>query len=139
MPTPDLIPPEAQNIKVSLEPWKLFGGIFLSASLAGLAALLRSHQLLTTRRIVSALLNSGFIGTIIALGWYANYKETNLYFLIAVSVLAGLGGATTLDFVTQYIQKKLGLAEQKKQEGWLCGPPNIPIVPAVPTDKSGQP
>lgn len=126
MPSPDLIPPV--NVKLSIEPIKLFSGIFFSSSLAGLAALLRSNQPLTMRRIVSALLNSGFIGTIIGLAWYSNYKDTNLAFLIAVSVLAGLGGSTTIDFAIQYARKKFGIAEAKAeakiQEKQLNAPAN---------------
>lgn len=88
---------------------KLFGGIFIACSLAGLAALLRSKQAIDARAVLSALLNSGFIGTVIGMAWYSSYKDTNLYFLIAVSILAGLGGSTTLDFALQYARVKFGM------------------------------
>ena len=101
-----------------IEPLKLFGGIFIASSLAGLAALLRSRQPLHWRAVMSALLNSGFIGTIIALVWYAQYNNTNIYFLIGVSVLAGLGGAATIDFAFQYARSKFG----------------IPSAPSSPTE-----
>lgn len=93
-----------------IEPLKLFGGIFVAASFAGLAALLRSKQKVSARAVVSAMLNSGFIGTVIGLIWYSQYKDTNLFFLVGVSILAGLGGSTTIDFVLQVARGRLGVA-----------------------------
>ena len=87
----------------------LFALIFGGGSLGGLAALLRSNNALTKRNVFSAMLNSGLIALVIALVWWANYRDTNLFFLVGISILAGLGGATTLDFATLYIRKKLGL------------------------------
>ena len=92
----------------SVEPVKLFGGIFVASSFAGLASLLRSKQTVTWRNIASAMLNSGFIAVIIAFSWYSSYKDTNLWFLVGVSLLAGLGGSTTIDFAFQYARTKLG-------------------------------
>lgn len=83
-----------------------FAFIFLGGSLGGLAALLRTNKNLSWRNIVSAMLNSGIITLVIGLVWYKQYAETNLYFLLGVSLLAGLGGATTIDFVTLYIRQK---------------------------------
>lgn len=79
-------------------PW----GVFLSAaslsSFAGLASLLRSGAKLTVGTVFSAALNSGLLGLGIALLWYTKYQD-NIYFLIGVCVLAGLGGTSMLDFV----------------------------------------
>lgn len=104
---PDNPPPV--SAPTFLEPVKLFGGIFVASSFAGLAALLRSRQKVSFRAVASAMLNSGFIGTIIGLIWYSQYRETNLYFLVGVSILAGLGGSTTIDFVLQVARVRFGV------------------------------
>lgn len=98
------------------EPGALFGLIFLGGSLGGLAALLRSNRGVTWRNVCAAMLNSGFITLIIALAWYENYSETNLYFLIGISLLAGLGGATSLDLALVYVQKRLGIKPRPEAE-----------------------
>jgi hypothetical protein len=91
----------------------LFVLIFGGGSLGGLAALLRGNHALTKRNVFSAMLNSGMMALVIALVWWSNYKDTNLFFLVGISILAGLGGATTLDFVTLYIRKRLGIEQLK--------------------------
>lgn len=89
-----------------LTPIQVFLSCFTIASLAGLAALLRSDKPLTWRMIIAAMLYSGIFGLMIGLCWY-NYfgGSDNLYFLIGVSGLAGLGGTSLLDFVVQGISK----------------------------------
>lgn len=83
-----------------MEPTTLFGGIVAASSLAGLGALLRSGRTLTTRAVASSLINSGILGGIVALAQYKVYAgEKNLYLLIAISVLAGLGGTNLLEFI----------------------------------------
>lgn len=85
-----------------LSPLHVFASCFCIASFAGLASLLRSKKQLTGRLLVSAFLYSGLFGLVIGLLWY-NYfgGQDNLYFLIGVSGLAGLGGTSLLDFVVQ--------------------------------------
>lgn len=89
-----------------MTPFQVFLASFSIASLGGLAALLRSERELTWRSTISAILYSGVMGVIIALLWY-NYFDGkgNLYFLLAVSGLAGIGGTTAVDFVIQVIKK----------------------------------
>ena len=76
------------------------GGI---ASLAGLAALLRSGKPLTVRSVISAVLNSGIMGFAIAGLWYS-YFQGNTYFLIGMCALGGLGGTTFVDFAVQVLK-----------------------------------
>lgn len=109
-------PSNPQPPDTFLEPVRLFGGIYLAASLAGLSALLRSKQPLTVRAVVSAMLNSGFIGTIIGLVWYMQYRDTNLFFLVGVSVLAGLGGGATIEFAFQLVRAKFGLPRSSSSD-----------------------
>ncbi len=89
-----------------MTPFQVFLASFSISSLAGLAALLRSERELSWRAAASAMLYSGMMGVIIALLWYNFFDgEGNLYFLLGVSGLAGIGGTTVLDFVVQVIKK----------------------------------
>lgn len=106
-------PPTAKEAEVTVSPWLLFGGVFVVASLGGLAALLRSGQDITLRQIFSALLNSGFVGLIIALVLWSRYGGKDPYLLLGVSILAGFGGATTIDMIFQYVRRKLGLNQEE--------------------------
>ncbi len=89
-------------------PWVIGLLAFFGASFAGLATQLRSGALLTPRSVLAAMLNSGFIGTIIALIGYKTFAD-NLPYLVGMSLLAGIGGATMLDFVLQIVKRKLGV------------------------------
>lgn len=73
---------------------------FGAASFAGLATLLRFARKLSKLAIVSAMLNAGFLGLAIALIWYQNYRKSeNIYGLIGICVLAGMGGSTLTDLL----------------------------------------
>lgn len=68
------------------------------ASFAGLAALLRSGRKVTWLSVLSAMLNSALVGLAIATLWFTKFRDAdNLYFLIGVCILAGLGGSTLLE------------------------------------------
>lgn len=86
-------------------PWILFGGIFLVASLGGLAALLRSDKPIGPRHVWSALLNSGIAGLIIAFLMWRKFGQDDLFFLIGVSILAGFGGASAVDAIVQWFRR----------------------------------
>lgn len=76
----------------------VFVSAFGASSFAGLATLLRFARKLSTLTVVSAMLNSGFLGLAIALIWYQNYRQAeNVYGLIGVCVLSGMGGSTLTD------------------------------------------
>jgi hypothetical protein len=81
-----------------LNPLYVFVSAFGVSSFAGLAALLRAGKGVNGIAVLSALLNSGMLGLAIALVWYHKFQD-NIYFLIGICVLAGLGGATLVDFV----------------------------------------
>lgn len=49
-------------------------------------------------------MNSGILGLGIALLWYAKYQD-NVYFLIGLCLIAGLGGQATIDLVLDTIKK----------------------------------
>lgn len=89
---------------------------FFGASFAGLASQLRSGKALTRRAVASAMLNSGLVGSIIALMGYRTFAE-DLPYLMGMSLLAGIGGATILDFALQLLKRRLGIIIHIKQEG----------------------
>lgn len=109
-----------------LDPLGVFASAFIVSALSGLAALLRSGSELTRKAATSALLNSGLLGLGISLLWYTKFQE-NVYFLIGVCVLAGLGGMTTIEFVLAAFRKggfsismgkpDLGLSETSDKKG----------------------
>ncbi|NDC10656.1 MAG: hypothetical protein EBZ75_15230, partial [Oxalobacteraceae bacterium] len=73
---------------------------FGAASFAGLATLLRFAKKLSKLSVVSAMLNAGFLGLAIALLWYQNYRKAeNVYGLIGICVIAGMGGGTLTDLL----------------------------------------
>lgn len=87
-----------------LDPLTLFVLSFLISSLAGVAALLRSSQELTVRTILSVILNTGILGLGISLLLFTYFKD-NAYFLIGLSVFAGLGGLTFVGFILQVFKQ----------------------------------
>lgn len=103
----------------------VFVASFGVAACAGLAALLRTNAEITWKSAVSAVLNSGILGLGISLLWYTKYQD-NIYFLVGICVIAGLGGATTIDFILDAVKKggfsiKMGpndsIKLDNKQEG----------------------
>lgn len=88
---------------------------FFGASFAGLATQLRSGKDLTRRAIASAMLNSGLVGAIIALLGYRTFAE-DIPYLMGMSLLAGIGGATILDFALQLLKRRLGITIRFEQD-----------------------
>jgi hypothetical protein len=104
-----------ESSKGIIEPVKVFAVSFGVSSLAGLAALLRAGKPISWLSVMSSILNSGLMGLCIALLWYTKFQD-NVYFLVGVCVLAGLGGATTIDFVMAAI-KSGGLSIKIGEKG----------------------
>jgi hypothetical protein len=76
--------------------------VFLSAfgvsAFAGLATYLRFSRKMSVVGLVSAMLNAGCLGLAISLLWYQHYRNSeNVYGLIGICVLAGMGGSTVTD------------------------------------------
>ena len=89
-----------------LTPLQVLAASFAISSLGGLAALLRSDRDLCWRNAASAILYSGIVGLIIALLWYNVFDgKGNMYFLLGVSGLAGIGGTNLVDFLIQVVKK----------------------------------
>ncbi len=82
----------------------VFASAFGVAAFAGLATLLRFARKISKLAVFSAMLNAGFMGLAIALIWYQNYRATeNVYGLIGICVLAGMGGSTLTDVVVSLL------------------------------------
>lgn len=97
--------------RASNEPWLIGLLAFFGASFAGLATQLRTGKEVTWRAITAAMLNSGFIGSIIALVGYKQFAD-NLPYLLGISLLAGIGGASMIDFFLLLIQRRMGITIQ---------------------------
>jgi len=100
---------DPSTVSSSWEPLKIFITVFLLGGLAGLAALLRSKEELSRKAICGAIINSAFCSLIVAMVWWNKYQETNFFFLMGVSILAGFGGNTTIGIITAFCQKKLNI------------------------------
>lgn len=78
----------------------IFSASFGCAAFAGLATLLRFAHKLTKLKIISTMLNAGFLGLAISLLWFRQFQESeNIYGLIGICVLSGMGGSTLTDAV----------------------------------------
>lgn len=83
----------------------IFSAAFLLSALAGVAALLRSRSRITPKSVATSSLNSGLMGLGVSLVWYQ--KSEDVYFLIGLCVLVGLGGQPTFDFVLAVARKSV--------------------------------
>jgi hypothetical protein len=97
---------EATRMQDKLDPLHVLSSAFAISSIGGLAALLRSKQPLSLRTTVAAILYSGIVGLLIALLWFNYFKSSdeNLYFLLGISGLAGIGGTTVIDLAVQILR-----------------------------------
>ncbi len=95
-------------LRMSEEAFLLGILAFFGASLAGLAAHLRSGKELGWRAVTAAVLNSGLVGLIIFLIGFRVFHD-DLAYLIGMSLLSGIGGATLLDFALQLVKRGLGI------------------------------
>jgi hypothetical protein len=82
----------------NLDALFVFCSAFGVAAFAGLATFLRFARSINWLSVLSAMLNSGFLGLAIALIWYRHYcQEENISGLIGICALAGMGGSTLSD------------------------------------------
>ena len=92
------------------ESWQVLLSCFTVSSIAGLAQLLRSNKPLTVRAVISAFLYSGMSGLIIGLLWFNYFNGSdNIYFLVGISGLAGIGSVSILELVAQIIAGNAGV------------------------------
>jgi len=90
------------------DPLWILLSAFTIASFGGIAAKLRSKSELTVREVIAALMYSGVCGLIVALAWYKAFNgDDNITFLLAISGLAGIGGANVLDMLKLFWDGKI--------------------------------
>lgn len=117
------------------DPYTLFTMSYLLSSFAGLAALLRSGIPLSWRLVISAFLNSGLFGVAVAMIWTELYGEIKYpWFMLGVSILAGLGGTSLVDFAFQLIRESLRTYAQRLEK-------SVPVIPErqKPPDPPAEP
>jgi CHASE2 domain-containing sensor protein len=98
--------------------------VFLSAfgvaAMGGLATLLRSDLPITRKSVATSMLNCGLLGLGISLLWYSQFQD-NLFFLVGLCVVAGLGGNASIDFAVDMFRKmlatKLGVSTSSEGKG----------------------
>lgn len=102
------------------DPYLQFLATFSVSSFAGLAALLRSGEKLNFRVVASAMLNSGFLGLVIFMCWGGGGAAGNIWALMGISILAGLGGNTAIDFALSLfksiVQAKYGIKDKEEKK-----------------------
>lgn len=76
---------------------RIFILAFLLSAFAGLAALMRTSKRIRAFTVIASMLNSGLMGLAVACLWYTNY-QTNIYFLIGICILTGMGGIAFVEF-----------------------------------------
>ena len=85
---------------VQFEPIWVFFSAFAIASFGGVAAKLRGKTGVSCRQLFAAAMFSGTIGVCICLGLYNFFDaRDNIPCLLAISGLAGIGGANVLDLI----------------------------------------
>ena len=98
-----------------LSPVEVFISCFTLAAFCGFFTHLRGPKALTIREVVAVTFYSGLVGLVIGLVWFS-YFPGNLYFLIGVSGLAGLGGTTMTAAIVKRIQKAVFHLPDDKDE-----------------------
>lgn len=117
------------------EPMYVFISAFSLASLGGVAAAIRSKQKLTARYMFGSFFYSGLVGLLVALAWYEYYDgKDNIAFLLAISGLAGIGGATALDLIRLFFAGKLHITLNAQSEE----DDTLPIKPEI-DDNTSEP
>lgn len=104
-----------------LHALSVFLSAFGASSFAGLATLLRFARRISRLSVVSAMLNSGFLGLAIALIWYQNYRDAqNAYGLLGICVIAGMGGSTLTDLLISLLSGagiKVTIIHERDRDG----------------------
>jgi len=99
----------------------IFVAAFFVSGLSGIASLLRSGKEVKKITIITASLNSGLLGLAISLLWYQKFQE-NIYELMGICVMSGLGGAASLDFILNFLQKGYFASVEKNNKDKDPGP-----------------
>lgn len=80
------------------------------SSVAGLAYLLRSGQVISWRTTLAALLWNGLAGLAMSSVGFHFLGEKNMYLLVGMSILAGIGSVSILDFLWQFLTGRVSVS-----------------------------
>lgn len=92
-----------------------FAHLIAGCLLAGLAQLLWDGKKIGKARALGAVLMSGFAGLIVGAMLYSHLKD-DLHLLTGVSLLAGIGGASTIDLLTTLLARRMGIEKEEEEE-----------------------
>ena len=84
---------------------EVLASIFVGSSVSGWAKLIWQNKPLTIKQKVAGTILSGFCGTIVALLLWES-MENNMARLVGISILSGIGGASTLEWLTDIVAKR---------------------------------
>lgn len=106
-----------ESMDDDLSPLQVFVSCFSISALGGFFTHLRSNHPLTWRETCAITFYSGLLGLVIGLLWHNYFAPGNLYFLIGVSGLAGLGGTTMSTAIVKSLQRAtFSLTEKDERE-----------------------
>ena len=107
---------KVDSVGETVEPVRVFCAIFGLSALAGISLVVSDKRKeCSVRALLGSFMVSGIIGLVIGLIWWSKFGNTDLYFLIGVSMLAGMGGNSTLGLLYIIFIRKLGLEGLLKQ------------------------
>jgi hypothetical protein len=101
---------------------EFFACVFGLAAFAGLASVLRGRAPVTRLRVFSATLNSGLLGLALSLLWYRRYAD-DVYYLVGVCLLVGLGGTPTVGFALKVFRAQIGQGDEVESSRGTGGGP----------------
>lgn len=87
----------------------LFASCCALSSLAGLSYLLRSGQALNWRTVAAAILWNGLAGLAWSFLGFHFLGEKQIYLLLGMSILAGIGSVSLVDFLWQFLTGRLSV------------------------------
>lgn len=101
------------------DPLKYFAAIFVLTSVAGLAAIYRAGKVPEWERVLACTVTSGLLGVAFAMYGWEHYPAAP-WTCAAVSILAGIGGMSTVDFVLttarSFIRTWLSMSIKNRQD-----------------------
>ena len=119
--------------------YTFLGAVFISSSIGCLAKMLANEETIPARKTIGCLLLSGVAGSLVAMALWDSLNS-RLELLGAVSILSGIGGASTLDFLFILVRRMackisgVDVPEPKKKDEQK--PPSLDAAGAGKLDNS---
>ena len=101
------VAPRMTSMQSLMAGWPLLFIVFLGSSLFGVANIIWKGEEVGRLRMIAAAVMCGSAGLIVCLLLWDRYHENNVALLAGISLLAGIGGATTIDVAIGALKKKL--------------------------------